>query len=291
VDDAALLALADACDNTDRWPDAPGRGTLNYVDASTVVAAVGEVRDGVTLSIALPLAPGVPGYTYEPLPPEAPTAYADAIRVAPHGFGITHLDAPGHTFQAGRTIGGATRADTIGPAGLRHGAITDLLPGVVTRGVLLDVATARGLAHLERGAGIGIDDLRAAEELAGTAVRRGDAVFLRTGIAQRLAAEGVPDEEPREGILPEVIGWLHERQVAVYSGDCIERMPSGSAVWPMPLHQIGHTRMGLVILDNVDMEALARECASLGRATFLLVCGPLPLVGASGSPVAPIVVF
>lgn len=291
MDEAALLALADACDNTGRWPDHPERGTLNHIDAHTVVAAVGEVRDGVTVSIALPLTPGTPGYTYEPLPPEAETAYADAIRIAPHGFGITHLDAPGHTFHGGRTIGGLPRDEVVGPDGLHHGAITDLLPGIVTRGVLLDVATARGLPYLARGTGVGVDDLRAAEELAGTAVRRGDAVFLRTGIAARLAAEGVPDEEPREGVLPEVIAWLHERDVAVYSGDCIERMPSGSPTMPMPLHQIGHTRMGLVILDNVDMEALARESASLGRSTFLLVCGPLPLVGASGSPVAPIVVF
>ena len=60
---------------------------------------------------------------------------------------------------------------------------------------------------------------------------------------------------------------------------------------PAPLHQIGLVAMGLVMLDNPEVEDLARAVADEGRAEFLLTCAPLPIPGATGSPVNPLAVF
>jgi hypothetical protein len=49
--------------------------------------------------------------------------------------------------------------------------------------------------------------------------------------------------------------------------------------------------MGLHLLDNLDLEPLARACAELGRWTFQFVAAPLRVVGGTGSPLNPIAVF
>jgi hypothetical protein len=49
--------------------------------------------------------------------------------------------------------------------------------------------------------------------------------------------------------------------------------------------------MGMPIIDNADLEALADCCTRIGRWEFQLVVAPLHLPGATGSPVNPIAVF
>jgi hypothetical protein len=104
-------------------------------------------------------------------------------------------------------------------------------------------------------------------------------------------AEGPIGDGAREGVLAEVVPWLHEREVAVYSGDCIERLPSGYELVRMPLHQVGMAAMGLAIVDCADCERLVDECRSLGRYTFCVVISPLRIPGGSASAVNPIALF
>jgi hypothetical protein len=49
--------------------------------------------------------------------------------------------------------------------------------------------------------------------------------------------------------------------------------------------------MGLPILDNADLEALAVECEKRGRWHFMLNLCPLKIEGGTGSPVNPIAIF
>jgi kynurenine formamidase len=159
--------------------------------------------------------------------------------------------------------------------------------------VLLDVAAERGVMHLAAGDGIGVADLEACERRAGVTVGAGDAIFVRSGHGRRAAAEGAghDEEAPHEGVDPEVLAWLRARDVAVYSGDCIERRPSGYARLTMPLHQVGLVVMGLCILDCPDVEALADACREEGRSTFALVVAPLRITGGTGSAVNPLALF
>jgi hypothetical protein len=43
--------------------------------------------------------------------------------------------------------------------------------------------------------------------------------------------------------------WMHEREVAVYGGDCIEKLPYPSRSMPSPLHVLALVAMGMPILD------------------------------------------
>jgi hypothetical protein len=56
----------------------------------------------------------------------------------------------------------------------------------------------------------------------------------------------------------------------------------------MPLHQVGLVAMGLCILDNPDVEALASACREEGRSEFALIVAPLRIAGGTGSAVNPL---
>ena len=54
---------------------------------------------------------------------------------------------------------------------------------------------------------------------------------------------------------------------------------------------IGIPFMGLLLVDQVDLEDLSRKCASEQRWEFFVSIAPWQIRGTTGSPVNPIVVF
>lgn len=292
-----VLALFERCSNQGRWGPDDELGTLNFVTSEVRRAALAGVVHGEVVSIGKDLRTRGSAQ----VPPSAVHAMVygghsqisaqDLLTLVPHGFEMTHLDALAHSYFDGRIYNGRVASDVVTPSGITFGSIAAFAEGILTRGVLLDVPAARGVEHLEAGEGIGVADLEAAEHLAGTEVREGDAVLVRSGIDRRLGDAPADPSAPREGLLPQVVPWLHERRVSLYSGDCIERLPSGYERVPLPLHQVGMVAMGLVIADCVDAEALAATCRRFGRHDFLLVIAPLRVPGGSASPVNPLAVF
>jgi kynurenine formamidase len=292
-----VLALFDSCSNVGRWGPDDELGTLNLITAARRLEALGSVRRGRVVALGAELRAG---HSHDdPVAVELRPRYSsvdahDDLTLRIHGFEVTHVDAPGHVFHDGRAWGGRRIDDVARADGLASGSVAPLgAHGIVTRGVLLDVAAVRGVAHLEPGDGIGIEDVETAEQRAGVTVGPGDAIVIRSGHALRAAAEGDAHDEadPHAGILPEVVAWLRARDVAVYSGDCIEVRPSGYPRVPMPLHQVGLVAMGLCILDGPDVEALARACREEGRSDFALVVAPLRIRGGTGSAVNPLAIL
>jgi kynurenine formamidase len=95
----------------------------------------------------------------------------------------------------------------------------------------------------------------------------------------------------RAGVDASCLPWLHDKQVAVYSGDCVDQIPFPSSRLPLPLHQVGLVAMGLVLLDCPRIDELVATCAELETNEFLLTAAPLRIPGGTGSPVNPICVF
>jgi kynurenine formamidase len=292
-----VLRLFETCSNAGRWGPDDEAGTLNYVTCDKRLEALALVREGESISIGRDLvvrgsAQSPPSATHALMyAGHEPSAALEMLTLVPHGFEMTHLDAVAHSYFEGRIYNGRRAAQVVSADGIAFGSIMAAADGIVTRGVLLDVAATRGVNYLDANDGIAVVDLEAAEELAGTRVGRGDAIFVRSGQALRERSEGPIRDGPREGVLAEVVSWLHEREVAVYSGDCIERMPSGYERVPMPLHQVGMVAMGLAILDCADCERLADVCRSFARYVFCVVIAPLRTPGGSGSAVNPIALF
>jgi kynurenine formamidase len=263
-----------------------------------VLQALALPRLGRTLSVAHDLSPKASPKNSDPLRYRMlHTGHADswsaldAIEVQSHGFAVTHLDAVGHVFHDGTMYNRRRAADHITPAGMTANSIMAMADGIVTRGVFLDVARARGVPWLDAGEGVTAADLSAAEQLAGVSVEPGDAVFVRTGLGAREAEQGDEDPSTRAGLTAECVPWLHDHAVAVFSGDCVDQIPSGYPGLPLPLHQVGMVAMGLCMLDTTDVETLAAVTAEVGANEFLLFASPLRIPGGTGSAVNPIAVF
>jgi kynurenine formamidase len=88
------------------------------------------------------------------------------------------------------------------------------------------------------------------------------------------------------------MSWLRERDVAVLGGDGdSDARPSPVPGVDSPIHALALATMGVHLVDNMNLEDLARACEEERRWEFLCVVAPLRVPGGTGSPVNPIAVF
>jgi kynurenine formamidase len=211
-----------------------------------------------------------------------------------HGFSTTHIDALCHEFHDGKFYNGFPVAENLLITGSKKVSVMTMKDGVFTRGVLLDIARQEG-RYLQVGERVHVDDLERAEAAAGVKVGKGDVLVVRVGAYPRMAVEGIePAFSPdfvRAGLDADCMPWLHEREVALFGGDCIERMPSGYPSLRMPLHQIAVIEMGMPLLDHLAVEELAAACEDLNRWEFALTFAPWRVRGGTGSAVNPTAIF
>jgi kynurenine formamidase len=213
------------------------------------------------------------------------------MAMTPHGMVMTHMDALCHFSFENQLYNGRRRSDSITAGGARWGSIHAQRQGIFTRGVLLDVAAARGVAWYQPDEYVTVADFEAAERRQGVRVESGDAVFVRTGMERMEAELGEQDVYPRAGLHAECAEWMHDRQAALYGGDCIEKLPYPSARFTSAIHMIVLASMGLPILDWPALTDLAATCERLGRWDYLLTTAPLRLRGGTSSPLNPLCLF
>ncbi|MDT8911411.1 cyclase family protein [Amycolatopsis sp. PS_44_ISF1] len=281
--------------NWGRWGEDDERGTLNLITAEVRARAAAEVHSGRFVSLGLPVRPSpVLSGPFAPaegeLSPVRQTmvhtgvpAFADVISVTSHHPLMTHLDALSHQVLDGRVYPGRPAASAAGPAGVSHGSTTAFAAGIVTRGVLLDLA-AEG--PLPSGYSVTGADFDEAERRAGVRLEPGDALVVRLGWSM------VPDpSRPMPGITADAVRWMHRRDVSLYAGDTGDAHPALDPAFPDPLHEIGLGRLGLPLVDGAELTELAAVCAELGRSGFLLAVAPPRIHGLTGVPVNPLAVF
>lgn len=294
--DAELEELFERCSNQGRWGD-DGRGTLNLIDDGVRRRAAALVREGVAVSLgrALPLT----GSTVAPHPvvlqllePPSDRTAIDSVSITSHDPQLTHIDSLGHAFHRGRGYNGLPRAAIVGPTALNLFSVAEAREGFFCRGVLLDVAAARGVPYLAAEEYVTVADLEAAERRGSVQLGRADALIVHVGRAERLSAEHLPDlPSPRAGLHASVLPWLHDRDISVFVGDCTERLPPLPTAVPLPLHQVGIVAMGLWLIDAALTSELRATCERLRRYEFLFCCTVPELPGATGFPVNPVCLF
>lgn len=293
-----LDALFDEVSNAGRWGPDDALGTLNFITPAKRIAAASLVRAGRALSIARDLdtmqSPNNPVPVRHTMCYQShyPIGCVDAVVVDMHGFALTHLDAVAHVYRGDDVYNGRRASEVALPGGLSFGDILAQKDGIFTRGVLLDVAAARGVDWLSPDQGVYAADLLAAEERQGIRVESGDCIFVYTGLQKRESVQGPEDLGQRVGIMPDALRWMHQRQIAVYSGDCVDAFPNPySARYAIYFHAIALAAMGLILLDIPALEPLVELCEQLDRSDFLLTMAPLRLRGGTGCPVNPVAMF
>ena len=128
---------------------------------------------------------------------------ADYFAVASHGYATSHIDALCHIFHDGKLYNGYA-IERVTARGALDLGIHELRDGVVSRGVLLDAARARGLAFLEPGEPIFRDDLERAENESRVRVEEGDVLLVHTALGSPLPLE---HGGPVRMITPQLYAW------------------------------------------------------------------------------------
>ena len=283
-----------------RWGSEDERGALNHIGSEDVRRAAGLVRSGEVLSLAQSLSARTPvpkhragiqhfmgrdggDYAAGARRPGG-FQFAEDTAVMPLHIG-THIDALCHAWYDDALYNGFPGAGTRSTTGAGRCGIDKMGP-IVGRGVLLDVFAQRG--PLGKGASIGRADLESAAKAGGFEPAKGDIVLIRTGWQQAQAGRTDIDFNEEPGLDVEAALWLAERDVAVVGADnfAIEAIPfpPGTA---FPVHQRLIRDYGIALLEGLVLEPLA----ATGRASFLFMACPLPMIGGTGSPITPVVVL
>jgi kynurenine formamidase len=280
--------------NWGRWGHDDQRGTVNLITAAKRAQAQALVRTGRTVSLARDIGPQ-PALMYHvtfPSQRERADVVLDRFDLVYHGFTVTHVDALCHVGWDGELYNGRPFKDSLTVAGATWCPIDALFDGITTRGVLLDVASARPEGHVAIGQPVTPADLDAAAARAGVRVEPGDVAVVRSGNAAFLRAhpEWVPRVSPHPGLHVSCLEWFREKDIAAIAWDMLDERPGQYPGFVMGTH-LAIPFLGLALVDNAETERLAAACAEIGRYEFMFTAAPMRIVGSTGAPAHPLAIF
>ncbi|MEO8519595.1 MAG: cyclase family protein [Dermatophilaceae bacterium] len=294
------------------WPSRFGSedeaGALNEITPAKVLEAVALVRRGVVHDLAHVLHADVPAFPGRTFRQYLTTNYHQVNRrnalAGPAGLGRnsvnwiveqvtatqqmgTHMDGLNHLQVGDRTYNGFALADIVEDHGTNRLGI-ETLPQIVTRGLLVDVAAARGVERLEPGYVITVEETEASLSAYGLSIRPGDAVFFHTGWGTLWGADNERYSSGEPGPGTELGDWLASRRIALTGCDTWSygAYPPEDPQAPFVVPQTLNVRHGVVVVENLRLQDLARDRIH----EFLLVISHAKLRGATGAWVAPLAI-
>jgi kynurenine formamidase len=294
------------------WGAADEIGRLNMMTEASQLAILQRIASGKVYDLSVEYFIGMPSWyllgdpryhiwmTHTPQgtvvdnPVGAPKAVnekvgysGDAISMYTHTG--THIDTLNHFGLHGKIWNGFTPQEHLGDRGWTK-AGAEKVPPIVARGVLIDVAAAKGVAILPDSYGITPQDLQTTLTKQNTALQPGDVVLIRTGRMQVFY-----DKDANKyllnspGITLEAAKWLiDDRQAMAVGADNIG-LEAISPLTPdnwVPVHTYLEAERGVTIIEVLDLEALARDKVY----EFVFIGAPLKLRGATGAPMRPLAI-
>jgi kynurenine formamidase len=280
-----------------KWGAADERGAANLMTPETILKAVRLVKEGKIYELGRVLEPAMPlfgarkfnMYTLRTGPTGGPnqlrgneeTVTTELGQVGTQFDALPHIGIADELYNCNQTDAIATRTGFTKLGVEKVGAL-------FTRAVLLDVAAAKGSPMLDAGYEITVADLDAALKRQNVSIGRGDAVLVRTGWGQLWLKDNARYNSGQPGLGIAAAEWLAKLDPMLVGSDNwgIEVRPNPNKDLVFPVHQIFITTNGIFLLENLDLETMARD--QVYEAAF--VVQPLKLKGGTGSTVAPIAV-
>jgi kynurenine formamidase len=199
----------------------------------------------------------------------------------------THIDGLAHFGLNGEIWNGFSAQEHLGDRGWRVAGV-EKMPPIVARGVLLDVAAAKGVAMLPDGYRITRADLEASLLRQHLDLRLGDVVLIRTGRMRVFDdASAYMDNPPGLGLAAARF-LVEESGTMIIGADnlSLEAFPSELASDYVPLHTYLLAEQGAPIIELAWLEDLARDEVY----EFAFIAAPLKLRGADAAPLRPVAI-
>lgn len=199
----------------------------------------------------------------------------------------THIDALVHFGLDGKIWNGFSATEHLGDRGWRVGAAENI-PPLIARGVLIDVARAKGLEMLPESYRVSREDLIQALKLQNTTLHKGDIVLIRTGRMQHYNDANTYMTNPPGLGLGAARFLVEENGAMVVGADNLsfEAFPSELETDYVPVHTYLLAEQGTPIIELVFLEELSRDQVY----EFAFIGGSLKLRGADAAPIRPIAI-
>ena len=299
---AAVASRAEDAKPTDDcrspWGPTDQRGATNRLTPAKTLEAASLIKQAKVYQLGRVYEAGMPLYgarSYNIVIPQMrgpngpnQLTWNEEYVAAQIGQVGTQFDGLGHIGINGRFFNCNEAKDFVRAEGMTKLGVENV-GAFFTRGVLIDVASYKGVARLEKGYEITVADLQAALAKEGATIHEGDAVILNTGWGTLWMKDNATYSSGAPGIGLAAGEWLAQQKVVLVGADT-----GGVEVAPNPdhpqseaiVHQLMITKDGIHFLENLDTSELARDKVY----EFAFVFSPLKLKGASGSPGNPIAV-
>ncbi|MEY8828282.1 cyclase family protein [Sedimentitalea sp. XS_ASV28] len=286
-----------------RWGAEDELGAANHMTAERVKLAAELVTDGKVYSLGMIVGSDTPAFpprslSVTVLQPgqngnsglgENKFTYNDDIFMGWLGIG-PQIDGLGHAGVDHVYYGGRTYADFAPASGLSQLGL-EKLPGLVGRGVMLDMAEYFGTDMVEEGTAYTAEDIKAAAEAQSVELREGDVVLFNSNWMDLLEGDNADPErfgaaEPGLGVSG--AEYLAEIGVMAVGADTwgMEVVPAEVEGEAFRAHQILQPENGIYILENMDTRALAADDVH----EFMFVLGQARVKGAVQMIINPIAI-
>ncbi|MEP7356015.1 MAG: cyclase family protein [Anaerolineales bacterium] len=276
-------------------------GALGAMTAASTLAALGLARQGRVFDLGVHLAQAMPHLSRDAVLPfmltqfRTPASFLTDESMLGNSFSVemiqgsihqsSHLDSLIHAQRHGRVYGGQTVAALLTDRGwLANGIQT--VPPIVSRAVVIDVATAIGQTPVPDGYAVTAEQMQAAVKQQGVRLQAGDTVLIRTGKIAQYASDIPAFEAGCPGISGPAARWLAEQGMMVFALDATSADPQPVPNWDDTVHEELLIKRGIHIIENLYLEDLAAE----GIRECLFICLPLKIEGATGSWVRPVAI-
>lgn len=279
-----------------RWGAEDERGNTNLLTPAKLLEATKLIKDGKIYELGRVLEPGIPTFGIRRF--GVYTARSTGIRgrndnrsneelivtelgqVGTQFDGLAHITISGLAYNCYDTI----PVDRPLRTGFEKMGV-EKVGTIFTRGVLVDIAGLKGVDMLDMSYVITPTDLETALQQQGVNISPGDAVLIHTGWGKLWMKDNTRYNSGEPGLGIEAANWLVEQQPVLVGADTF-----AVEVWPYPdrelfgpVHQVFLVINGIHILENLDLEALARDKVY----EFAFILQPLKIKGGTGSTVAP----
>jgi kynurenine formamidase len=280
-----------------KWGAGDERGAANHMKPETVLNAMRLVKTGEVIELGQTLNSSMPLFGTRRFdvhtkrtfmnPQSNQRGSNEEVITTEIGQVGTQLD--GFTHQThGNSLYNCFKVDEIATrSGFKKLGI-EKVGAIITRGVMIDVAGAKGVDMLDDTYEITVEDLEAALKRQNLALRPGDAILIHTGRGKLWGKDNARYNKSAPGIGIKAAEFLIARDPILIGSDTfpVEVFPNPDPNISAPVHQIALVVNGVFLLENVKLDEMAAK--NIGEFAFMMQ--PLKIEGGTGSTVAPVAV-